>query len=300
MIAKRMDKHFFDYTQLAKDAWVDLLKKAHDRYDIYFNNENDDASDQKKLKIENKIVPDSPYDFRCELRYAGGDWEYPVIYFRVQSENILLGTDLGRLFCVIPGKEEGNPSLKKGSKRGWVTPSNSDTKKEDVEDPDEKKAWEFLEKYLTEIVNKKTKEGSVNLKRIAENLVAYRMINQYRIPSSPVDWTLNDELEDSHVAAGRLTKALIKAIGYVEDQAIGKLKKLNGDSKKTVYALLEDAKGFFPELHQMDQSRTYKVFFHTLKMYMINKIGDWRQQYKDIFGKNEEGPSFDELQGRGW
>lgn len=153
----------FAYDPVVKRTWSELLTKAQKLYDITFDSENDD--DVGSIRTISFITgPDKLIDkvrVRCQMRFAGGDWQASTAYFRCQlldgdvcwnSKN-LSQFDETSLFVVIPGKNDGNVHLQKG-KHGWA-PCDADDKSDR---PDERKCWAFLEKHLRQLAKNRCDE----------------------------------------------------------------------------------------------------------------------------------------------
>lgn len=152
MTEAHKDLHFFDYNQLAKERWREILNNAQKKFSVSFDTENDDAVDQREIIIPQKEWDFTKCKFRCEMRSAGGDWEFPVIYFRCQIiEGYAngLATYGNSLFCYIPGKEDGNNHLVKCGKK-WCAPTDDDNEIE----ADEQKCWASLKAYLGDLVRR--------------------------------------------------------------------------------------------------------------------------------------------------
>lgn len=153
------DKDFFEYDQLEKDLWKDLIGNARKEFKISFDLENDYSK-----KIQRVIViPQNQWDieckFKCELYAAGGDWEIPVLYFRCQlvSGYAFNLNKYGRSqFVYIPDKEEGNYQLQFIDNKLWKcgAPNNNGYKRGIDPEPNERKCWESLNNYLKLLVDK--------------------------------------------------------------------------------------------------------------------------------------------------
>ena len=84
---KRDDKEeLFDYNSAKKETWNEPFSKAKEFQRISFDLENDDSNSKKTFFIKKNLRKDQPikYEIQAEMRIAGGDWEMPVIYFRVE------------------------------------------------------------------------------------------------------------------------------------------------------------------------------------------------------------------------
>jgi hypothetical protein len=177
------DKEFFSFTNLIKDKWTELLQDGMKKFKIHFDLENNDSN-----KIQREIViPQSKWDyvkckFKCELCYAGGDWEIPVYYFKIQlvdgycfnddlknkKDDIIMSRTkhYNSHFIYIPGKTKGNYHLISKDGKEWSTPSNNIYQKDIDPKANENDCWESLKEYLKILVEKeieKSNENSVSL-----------------------------------------------------------------------------------------------------------------------------------------
>lgn len=170
------DDDAFSYKNIADDMWRDLWSEASDHFKINFDWENNDSTKQKRTFTFTRKEKDGfehKYKFNCELWIAGGDWEYPCYYFKCQIvDGSLYGDDNGpelpfpgsistyrkAHFILIPPKDGGNSRLVEREKSNGKTimgaPHNSDVKDEDIPELEPKKAWDWLEKYLSDLLNK--------------------------------------------------------------------------------------------------------------------------------------------------
>jgi hypothetical protein len=185
-IRKDKDEEIFDYHSIIEDAWDEPKKKAQDFQRISFDFENDDSTGEKKrFFVEKMLRKDQPtkYEFNAELMEAGGDWEYPVMYFRLEFTGGLglmrsddemekqkpefvwdLKRDYSGLyhnFVIIPPIEVGNKLVKGKSDSGkydWFAYQDSEMTKEDkkkarITPEDKQKAWKWLQDLLLKLVN---------------------------------------------------------------------------------------------------------------------------------------------------
>ncbi len=112
------------------------MSKAQNSQKISFDTENDNPVDDiRTIKVMKKDIEKT---FLVQLYAAGGDWQMPANYFRIQQESPQ------KMFVWIPSKEQGNGNLVK-SKNGYE-PEDHQYKKDD--DRDDKKCWEVVEKYI--------------------------------------------------------------------------------------------------------------------------------------------------------
>jgi hypothetical protein len=183
VIRKDKDKEIFDYHSIANQAWDEKNKQAQEFQRITFDLENDDSTGEKKtFYVKKNLRKDQPIknEFNAELMEAGGDWEMPVLYFRIEftSQYGLLDSKyeknpefvwdledeyggLSKCYVLIPPVEAGN-KLTKGEtdsgKYDWFAYQNNDLSKEDekkarITDADKLKAWKWLQDLLLKLVN---------------------------------------------------------------------------------------------------------------------------------------------------
>lgn len=180
-IRKDKDQEIFDYHSIQEDAWDDPKHAAQDFQDIHFDFENDDSTGEKKTFYSKKnLRKDQPvkYEINAELYEAGGDWEMPVLYFRLEftqqygiisnkyEKNPEYVWDLERdykglyhSFCLIPPIEAGN-KLVKGEEGKFFAYQNSEISKEEekkarITDEDKRKAWKWLQDLLEKVINER-------------------------------------------------------------------------------------------------------------------------------------------------
>ena len=108
--------------------------------------------------------------------HAGGDWEEPVMYFRVEftHEHLKHKTvddkpefvfdlepkigGLSRCYVLIPPNEAGNHLFK--TEKGYTAYTDETLKKEGIKklkltDENHKKAWKWLEDLITKLVDER-------------------------------------------------------------------------------------------------------------------------------------------------
>lgn len=152
---------FFSYDDLANAKWKDLEHEAMKSFNVYFDLENDNSTKQQR----NIVIPQTEWEFtkcrfKCEMFSAGGDWQYPVKYFRCQLvDGYAFGVQKYRnsgMFVFIPGKTEGNYHLIKGKQNSekWYAPDANNYKEGIDPKPDERKCWESLKNFLVFLVKK--------------------------------------------------------------------------------------------------------------------------------------------------
>ena len=152
------ESNFFSYQQISKDIWRDLLYDAMKTFKVHFDLENNDTKKiQRTITIPQKEWDFTKCQFKCELWYAGGDWEIPVYYFKCQLINgyafgIKQHDKTGGLFIYIPGKKDGNYHLVSKDGGDWSAPDNNVHKEGIDPEPNEKDCWKSLEIYLKKLV----------------------------------------------------------------------------------------------------------------------------------------------------
>lgn len=173
-VPKKQRDHLLSYDQLSKEYWNDIWSKAKEHFNTSFDKENDDPSKDEvpkiitiKRKSCDKLDKDAEdiFKVKCQLWYAGGDWELPNMYFRCQViENSFYGlgsikTYMGDTstyfhphFILIPPREAGNTHLIKINNK-WTAINNDTPEAKDPEELEPKKAWSWLTKYFENMLN---------------------------------------------------------------------------------------------------------------------------------------------------
>jgi hypothetical protein len=171
------DNDFFTYDKLEKDLWFEKIKEARDKFKIYFDLENDyPVKSQRVITIPQTEWEHTDCKFKCEMYSAGGDWEIPVRYFRIQitdgycfndnpikpgNNYIHRSSYSNSHFIFIPGKKEGNYHLvpfDKHGERKWTAPDNNQYYKDIDPKANERDCWDSVEKYLKEMVDKEIEQ----------------------------------------------------------------------------------------------------------------------------------------------
>jgi len=186
--AIRKDKkaEIFNYNDLTDSAWSELVADARDIQRISFDLENNDSTGQKKtFHVKKNLRENQPikYTFNAEMMMAGGDWEMPVMYFRLEftrqyfygklkkTENPQYTFEVDRsrvklhkCYVVIPPTEAGNKLVNhtgegsRGSKTyDWHAYQNDELSKEQekearITDSDKLSAWGWIEDLLANLV----------------------------------------------------------------------------------------------------------------------------------------------------
>jgi len=150
----------FDYDNLAKDKWQELLKELMDIDGFSFDLENDyDVSKDRLITVHEDEDSELKDQARCQMFEAGGDWQEPTCYFRCQAVNgrfycsctdrLISPHDGGGMFCLIPPKDGGNYHLVE-TEDGRFVPADADGTKDRDERMtyNEKDCWEWLKDML--------------------------------------------------------------------------------------------------------------------------------------------------------
>lgn len=168
----------FNYSSIINNAWRDNIFNSKKFHNISFDLENNDCTKQKKtLYIPNNLRDNQPIkdEFQIQLCKAGGDWEWPVMYFKVQfTHNYFLNQpeyfknpeyiwDLKKDYkgvpngyVLIPPVEHGNKLVK--TDKGWRAYTEEDFEKGNepkITKEDEKKAWNWVISYIEDAVKKR-------------------------------------------------------------------------------------------------------------------------------------------------
>ena len=188
VISKDKKKEIFNYNSIIGVAWHDLIYDAQKLQRINFDLENNDSMGEKKtIYVKKNLRKDQPvkYEFNVELMDAGGDWEMPVMYFRVEFTHDYFygnlkdtadpkytfevdrgfGQKLSNCYVVIPPVEAGNKITKthedsssgSPSKYDWFAYQNNELSTEDeknirITNADKKNVWAWLKDLLHQLV----------------------------------------------------------------------------------------------------------------------------------------------------
>jgi hypothetical protein len=159
----------FNYAIIAKTMWRKIIKDAQEKFNVFFDLENDYASKEiKNINVDRSDhLSEIPSVFKCQLYHAGSDWEWPVSYFRCQltkgyAKDISeYDEKTSGCFVFIPGADQGNGHLIKSEKGSFHLPDsnqsreNAQTIRELVND---KKCWESVDSYLNDLVEQHVEE----------------------------------------------------------------------------------------------------------------------------------------------
>lgn len=181
MINKKKDQEIFNYENLTDGVWHNKVKEAQEFQNISFDLENDDSTNQKRIfYVPKNLRKNQPikYQINAELYHAGGDWEWPVMYFRVQFvhdygirnnkyyqnpkfiwDNENSHSDLHNCYVIIPPIEAGN-KLVKGEKGHYRAYNDEEITKENkktaaITEEDERNCWKWLKTTLEKLVDER-------------------------------------------------------------------------------------------------------------------------------------------------
>lgn len=193
---QKKDKQVFDYSNIVNSEWNKIIKKAQDFQDIHFDLENnEELGDKRTFYIEKNLRKNQPvkYEINASLCRAGGDWEFPLLYFKIELTNNYgltnskyeknpeyvwdLKSDYSGLYknyVIIPPVEAGNKFKQKNNSGMAFTDEDDEYENLEITDKDKSNAWKWLEKYLENAVEKRHKmldEGNkmISLKKLIES-----------------------------------------------------------------------------------------------------------------------------------
>ena len=169
---------------------------------ISFDLENNESTGEKKtILIEKNLRKDQPvkYKINTELCAAGGDWEYSVLYFKIQMVNNYsltkstwkenpeyiwdietTGKKLFNCYVMIPPKEASNPLTDNidSDNYDWRAYQDSEDFKgmnnkeiKELTKSDHKLAWKWLENTIEEAINKRHERLDENLFEHISNIL---------------------------------------------------------------------------------------------------------------------------------
>lgn len=178
---RKMDDQVFQYGSLIRDAWRPIVMEAQKFQSINFDLENNSDVDQRTLLIKKDLRKGQPvkYQFNLCLCEAGGDWEYPVLYFKVQFEHDYgvrrsdyfddpkfvwdvkdrSNIDMYNCYAIIPGEDINNLVKTEKGFTAYTDDYITDAGKKDLKITDEQKnkAWKWIDGLLTGLVEERHK-----------------------------------------------------------------------------------------------------------------------------------------------
>ena len=285
-IVKDKDNVIFNYGSIINDAWRDKVYDAQKFQRINFDLENNDSTGEKKtFYVKKKLRRDQPikYEINAELMEAGGDWEMPVMYFRLEfTHEYFYGNEkfknnpefvwdlekksyggLHNNYVIIPPVEAGNKIVKGKSDSGkydWFAYQNDGLSKDEekearITDDDKKNVWKWLEELLNKLVDDRhemlDKEDSVS-KRSGEpmNESKYSRVKNSLMRSK----SITDDMKK------KILKYLTSGSEYHEGGNVTGLVKPDEFTKKSLkssgVSMGADKDGFFVYTHRA-RSKSY-------------------------------------------
>lgn len=177
-------KEIFNYSSITSNYWYNIIKSAMKFQNINFDLENNDTTNERKtISITKELRKNQPVKnvINAELCIAGGDWEMPVLYFKIELTHQyglinsdyeknpkfiwdLSSKDSYKHFVLIPPIEAGN-ALKQ-TECGWCAYNNDDNRKDltkeqkeliNISSDDKKLAWKWFEKTIEDVIDERWK-----------------------------------------------------------------------------------------------------------------------------------------------
>jgi hypothetical protein len=212
-IEEARDKDFFSYDAESKDMWNEKIKEAKDEFNVDFNTENDDSMDQQRVIEIERGGDKDPVKFACEMYSAGGDWEFPLRYFRCELKDGYvegLSKYTNPHFVFVPNGEQGNGQLTKSDKGTWICPESDFDDEEELRD--EKKCWESLKAHLQELAKKEISEARKRFQLdpgAQEEIAALAKKQQGEQTRTNVSWwnSLSEQEKATIIAKRKATQA---------------------------------------------------------------------------------------------
>ena len=260
VITRDKKKEIFNYNSIIKDAWSPVISKAQKFQNISFDTENNDSTGQKKtIYISKNLRKDQPikYEINAELWKAGGDWQRPIMYFKLEFTHDYglvrnpgnreaefvwdLKKDYNGLYkhyVLIPPVEAGNP-LVQNDKGKWVPYSNSgeytddELEKAKITPEMEKEAWKWLEETIEKAVEDR-----------------HKMLDESHLKHIKL-------FEDFSIEDGRKRKI------EIEQSILDK-----------IYDIDREGKELFTYLHTTDEDTCKKILENGFEFYNIHKNAD--------------------------
>lgn len=195
IITRKKDDEIFNYNDAKESAWKEPIEHGQKFYGVNFDLENNESSGQKKTFYFTKnLRKDQPvkYEINADLCIAGGDWQHPVMYFKIEltHDYSLKGSEhydkkefpwdsddyYGKRYVMIPPVEAGNKFTKCESCDNydyiaWDDDMAYEKGIEDEElkisDLDKKNAWNWLKKQIEDAIDDRHKmlDESKNTKK---------------------------------------------------------------------------------------------------------------------------------------
>lgn len=178
VVKRSKDFEVFKYNNIKNALWKSIIKEAKDFQNINFDLENDDSVESRTIFINQLLRKDQKVktEVNLELRIAGGDWEIPVYYFRIEfthdhfissnkanppeyvwdltSNKRNIDNSINK-YCFIPSIEDGN-SLKKMD-NGLVAYTDEDDVKLKSDKETIKEIWKNMEDLIHKLADDRHK-----------------------------------------------------------------------------------------------------------------------------------------------
>ncbi len=208
-IRRDKGKEIFNYSSIINNAWFDIIREGQKFYNINFDLENNDSTGQKKtFYITKNLRKNQPvkYQINADLWMAHGDWEYPVMYFKIElTDDYGLVSDKYRVkpkyiwdterdysglyknYVIIPPIDSGNKLVK--IDKGWRAYtdediSHKDRKKVEVTDNDKTIAWKWLEEFMNKAVEERHEMlDSVNKEIVVKEIIRKEARKLFEAPN---------------------------------------------------------------------------------------------------------------------
>jgi hypothetical protein len=189
VIKRGKDYEVFNYGGLINSLWRPIVFEAQDFQNINFDLENDEEIEKRTIYFDQLLRPNQPVKttINASLCEAGGDWEHPVLYFKLEftSDHFITSHranpaeyvwdftteerskkdknldwhNISRKFCIIPGPEINYLNQKDD---GGYTAHTDDTIKEaGLNEKDmklDKKLYDKAWKWFADLMEKVAKE----------------------------------------------------------------------------------------------------------------------------------------------
>ena len=245
----------FSFKRLERQMWRDAVKEAQERQGIFFDLENDDSEDDPKIvKVGEYEIGDEkkPYRFIVQLCQAGGDWQNPIYYYRIQLKDGYLRTELMKSntdnhFVFIP--VNGNNNLTIDGKKMGPTEDNDGVKSVK---PDEKALKDDLIHFLEKLIEASEKtewEEPVEIKfkdgKIASGITYLGHAKSemgdgwIRFQIGNAIWKY-DMLGNAAETAYRMTRySMGRALVWTKRHALKETRERAGNSRKMRHAMID-------------------------------------------------------------
>lgn len=238
VVKRDKDYKMFDYGSIIDNLWRPIIMEAQKFQNINFDLENDEDEENRTFYFDQLLRLNQPVktEINAVLCSAGGDWEHPVVYFKLEfksdhfitsnrsnpaeyiwdftteersKKNDKISYDASRKFCLIPGPEIN--FLTQNEKGGYTAHTDETIKEAGLKDKDikvDKKLYDKAWKWLEELLEKVAKERHKLLGEYANRSGSKEQIEKcIKMSNLPEDFDLDKMLKD---AEGYMKKNEIK------------------------------------------------------------------------------------------